>query len=180
MIEKLQENSEKQKQFISDASHEIKTPLTVISSFSNLLRRHGFENQEIAKEAIEAIYTETNRIQSLTQNLLSLAETEHIKDIAWQSVDLIALCRSITSQLQTVHNRSIEIYTFSPFLFIKGDEMKIKQVMIIFIDNAIKYSKEDIEIFIGKQELNAILRVRDKGIGIPEEEIEIFSNDFIE
>ncbi len=172
MIEKLQENSEKQKQFISDASHEIKTPLTVISSFSNLLRRHGFENQEIAKEAIEAIYSETNRIQSLTQNLLSLAETEHIKDIAWQSVDLIALCRSITSQLQTVHNRSIEIYTFSPFLFIKGDEMKIKQVMIIFIDNAIKYSKEDIEIFIGKQELNAILRVRDKGIGIPEEEIE--------
>jgi two-component system sensor histidine kinase ArlS len=172
MIEKLQENTEKQRQFISDASHEIKTPLTIISSYSNLLRRHGLENKEIVKEAIESIYSETNRIQSLTQSLLSLAESEHIKNIEWQSVDIVALCQTISRQLQVVHNRSIQIHTSSPSLFINGDELKLKQVMIIFVDNAIKYSKDDIHIFIEKDDRNAILRVKDRGIGIQAEEIE--------
>lgn len=172
MIGKLQENIDKQKQFISDASHELKTPITVISSFANLLRRRGIKDEEIAKEAIETIHSEAHRMQDLTQTLLSLAESEHLKDIKMKPVDLVALCNTTILQLQKVYKREFILNEDKQPIFIKGNELKIKQVIIIFLDNALKYSTEKIEIKIESDQSNAILRIKDNGIGIKEEELE--------
>jgi signal transduction histidine kinase len=172
MISRLQDNIEKQKQFVSDASHELKTPITVISSFANLLRRRGFKNEEMATEAIETIYSEANRMQDLTKTLLTLAESEHLKNIEMNQVDLVALCNSTLVQLQNVYKREITLHVEKQKIFIKGNELKIKQVIIIFLDNAIKYSAEKIEVNISCTSEAAILQIKDYGIGIREEEIE--------
>ncbi|WP_129691367.1 sensor histidine kinase [Gottfriedia acidiceleris] len=172
MISRLQDNIEKQKQFVSDASHELKTPITVISSFANLLRRRGFKNEEMATEAIETIYSEANRMQDLTKTLLTLAESEHLKNIEMNPVNLVTLCNSTLVQLQNVYKREISLHSEKQKIFIKGNELKIKQVIIIFLDNAIKYSAEKIEVYISCTSEAAILQIKDYGIGIREEELE--------
>ncbi|KQL41338.1 histidine kinase [Bacillus sp. FJAT-25509] len=172
MISRLQENIEKQKQFVSDASHELKTPITVISSFANLLRRRGLKNEEMATEAIETIYSEANRMQDLTKTLLTLAESENLKNIEMNPVDLVALCNSTLVQLQNVYKREITLHAQKQKIFIKGNELKIKQVIIIFLDNAIKYSSNKIEVSISCSSEAAILKIKDYGIGIREEELE--------
>ncbi|MGG0277666.1 HAMP domain-containing sensor histidine kinase [Bacillus rhizoplanae] len=172
MIKRLQENSEKQKQFISDASHELKTPLTVIRSYANLIRRRGIKNEEMTIEAIEAIHSEATRMQRMTEALLDLAASEKETVLEIKSSDLVSLCHSILQQFKDVYRREITLHYGQAPIMVKMDELKIKQVIIILLDNAIKYSSDKIEIFLEKNEDYAVIRVSDYGIGIPKEEIE--------
>lgn len=172
MIERLQGNLEKQKQFISDASHELKTPLTVIKSYASLLRRRGVDNREMTSEAVEAIYSEVTRIQKMTDTFLEMATIENEVQIDRKRFDLIALCEEIIKNLKQVYRRELILHYNENPVFIAADELKIKQVVIIFLDNALKYSTGKIEIFIEKAKGAAVIRIRDYGIGIPQEEIE--------
>ncbi|UQD53136.1 sensor histidine kinase [Bacillus methanolicus] len=171
MIERLQENLEKQKQFVSDASHELKTPLTVIKSYVDLLRRRGIQNEKIAMEAIETIYLESMRMQKMTEALLDLATSEKETMLEIKSVNLISICQHILHQLQNVYKRQILLhYSLNPIM-VEVDELKMKQVIIILLDNAIKYSKDKIEVFVEKYEKHVAIWIKDYGIGIPKEDI---------
>lgn len=171
MIDRLQENLAKQSQFISDASHELKTPLTVIKSYANLLRRHGLESKEMADEAIHAIHSEATRIQKMTDTFLDLATLERESELEIHEVNLVSFCQNILKQLKQVYNREITLeYDMSP-LIVHADELKLKQVIIILLDNAMKYSQEKIDVFLEQTEQYAIIRVKDYGIGIPRDEI---------
>ncbi|WP_462412803.1 sensor histidine kinase [Neobacillus sp. Marseille-QA0830] len=171
MIGRIQENLKKQSQFVSDASHELKTPLTVIKSYANFLRRHGLEDREMADEAIQAIHSEATRIQKMTETFLELATLEKENVLEITEVNLVSLCQDILKQLKNVYKREIILhYDESPIL-IHADELKIKQVIIILLDNAIKYSHDKIEVLLDRNENYAMVHIKDYGIGIPEEEI---------
>lgn len=172
MIERLQENMEKQNQFVSDASHELKTPLTIIKSYANLLRRHGVQKTEIVDEAIQAIHSEATRIQKMTETFLDLATLENENIVEMTEVDLVSLSQNILKQLKDVYRREIILDFKESPIIIKADELKIKQVIIILLDNAIKYSHDKIEISLDKNNHQATIRIKDYGIGIPQEEIE--------
>lgn len=172
MIVKLQRNIDKQRQFISDASHELKTPITVINSFSELLLRRGVENKEITKEALEAINSEGIRMEHLIHTLLQLAKSEQPEDIEMESVNLTALCTSIQSQFQKVYKRKIILHEPPSHIFIRGHELQLKQVIIIFLDNALKYSDAHIDFFLESRNHEVIIQIRDYGIGIPQEELD--------
>lgn len=171
MIDRLEENFAKQSQFVSDASHELKTPLTIIKSYANLLRRHGMEDKETAEEAIQAIHAEATRIQKMTETFLDVASLEKEIELEMSVVNLVSLCQTILKQLKQIYKRDISLHFQNSPILIKADELKIKQVIIILLDNAIKYSNDKIEVFLDKNEENAIVRVKDYGIGIPQEEI---------
>ncbi|MBS4196621.1 sensor histidine kinase [Lederbergia citri] len=171
MIDRLQVNMEKQNQFVSDASHELKTPLTVIKSYANLLRRHGLENTEIAQEAIKAIHSEATRIQKMSETFLDLATLERENVLEIIDVNVVSLCQDIIKQLKDVYRREITLHFDENPIIIRADELKIKQVIIILLDNAVKYSKEKIEVYLEKNEQNVIIQVKDYGIGIPQDEI---------
>lgn len=172
MIDRLQENLAKQAQFVSDASHELKTPLTIIKSYANLLRRQGLENQDIAEEAIHAIHTEATRIQKMTDTFLDLANLENENVLEINKINLVSLCESILKQLKEVYKREITLHFEENPITIYADELKIKQVIIILLDNAIKYSQENIEVFLDKKEKHAMIQIKDYGIGIPVDEID--------
>lgn len=172
MIDRLEENMEKQSQFVSDASHELKTPLTIIKSYANFLRRHGIQDKELAEEAIQAIHSEATRMQKMTETFLDLAALEKEQVLEISEVDLVSLAISILKQLKEVYRREITLNYKGAPITIAADELKIKQVIIILIDNAIKYSNDKIEVILEKNEWQAIIRVKDHGIGIPQEEIE--------
>jgi two-component system sensor histidine kinase ArlS len=172
MIERLQDNLGKQKQFISDASHELKTPLTIIKSYADLLTRRGIENEKRAMDAIESIRLETIRMQKMTESLLDLAISEQENRLEIKSVDIIPLCQHVLEQLQNAYKREIVFTYYQSLVKVEVDEQKMKQVIIILLDNAIKYSKEKVEVFVGKSADAAVITVTDYGIGIPQEDID--------
>jgi two-component system sensor histidine kinase ArlS len=172
MIERLQENLAKQTQFISDASHELKTPLTIIKSYANFLRRHGLQDNEMGDEAIQAIHSEATRIQKMTETFLDLATLGKENVLEISEVNMISLCQSILKQLKDVYRREITLHVEGFPLTIYADELKIKQVIIILLDNAIKYSNNKIDVFLEKNEQHVIICIKDYGIGIPPDEIE--------
>lgn len=172
MIHRLQEHMEKQKQFVSDASHELKTPLTIIMNYADFLRRHGLENQEMTDEAINAITSEANRMQKMTQTLLDLATLENESSLELNELNLVSLCQSISKQIKQVYRREISLHYEEDPIVLLADELKIKQVIIILLDNALKYSNDKIDVFIEKDQQYTIIRVKDYGIGIPQEELQ--------
>ncbi|MEH7548571.1 sensor histidine kinase [Neobacillus vireti] len=171
MIDRLQENLAKQSQFVSDASHELKTPLTIIKSYANILRRQGLENKDMAEEAIHAIHSEATRIQKMTETFLDLTNLEKENVLERNKVDLVSLSESILKQLKDVYKREIILHFEENPITIFADELKIKQVIIILIDNAIKYSNDKIEVFLKRNQQHAKILIKDYGIGIPEKEI---------
>ena len=171
MIGRLEANLEKQKQFISDASHEIKTPITVIKSYADLLRRRGIQNEEITLDAIETIYSESTRIQKMTERFLDLANTDLENSLDIKYIPLLSICENIVIQLKEAYQREIIIHCKQHSLMVLADELKLRQTIIILLDNAIKYSTEKIDMYLEENEHFTIIKVKDYGIGIPEVEI---------
>ncbi len=173
MIVRLQENLEKQKQFISDASHELRTPLTVIKSYANFLRRSDVKDHRLSKEeAAETIYSEATRMQNMTQSFLALATSEIEKNVHLKPIDLGAACYQVLEQMKEVYQRDITFQHDQQPLFILADEAAVKQVLIIVLDNAIKYSKSTIELKMKKKDNYALLTIQDYGTGIPFSDLE--------
>ncbi|MTI59071.1 MAG: HAMP domain-containing protein [Firmicutes bacterium] len=174
MLDRLEDSFKKQQQFISDASHELRTPISVIRGYINLLDRWGKNEEEVRDEAIEAIKNEAGNMQSLTEGLLFLARSdsdqlEIKKDyFPWKELidELLKETEMISDDLliESNHTPELEFY---------GDRKLIKQMLRIFIDNSIKYTPAGGEIRI-----NSVLTgdgvkvsIADTGIGIAEEDI---------
>lgn len=171
MIDRLDRTFARQKQFVADASHELKTPLTVISSYAGMLKRWGRDDASIRDEAIEAIDKEANRLQNLTKSMLTLAEAEQEDWLNQEMFDVVQVVEELALMLQTTFQRPIRVKALSRSVRMLGDKDKIRQLLVILLDNAIKYSKEPIEVTVSLSRNIVKLEVKDKGIGIPENEI---------
>lgn len=171
MIELLETNFDKQKQFISNASHELKTPLTIIDSYSSLLKRRGLQDPKIFEESVDAIHSEAVRMKELTEQLLLLAKHNEQWNLRIESVDLYSLVFSSAKAFENAFNREVILEPSGEPLFVKTDEQKLKQLLFIFLDNARKYSDAPIAIEFGGLGHEAVITIADNGIGIGEEEL---------
>src|SRR5699024_12112335 len=95
MIEQLEKNYENQEQFIMNESHELKTPLTIIESYSDLLKRRGKERPELVEESLDAIHSEAIRMRELTEQLLFLAKNESKWQLDFEEIEVIHLVKEI-------------------------------------------------------------------------------------
>ncbi|WP_158068814.1 sensor histidine kinase [Domibacillus epiphyticus] len=166
MIELLEKNYEKQEQFVQNASHELKTPLTVIESYANLLQRRGKDRPDLFEESIEAIYNEAVHMKELTQQLLVLARRDESWNLQIETVQISAFVQETADSFEQAYGRRVQV-NMKESCTVETDRSKLRQLIYIFLDNARKYSDEDIQIEV-KQ--NTIC-IRDKGIGIPSEDI---------
>ncbi|MBU9720877.1 MULTISPECIES: sensor histidine kinase [Bacillaceae] len=174
MVDLLRENMEKKQQFVHDASHELKTPLTVIESNANMLKRWGAKNPEILEESIDAIHSEAKRMKELTGQMLALADDYSTKSLAFEKVDLIKLIEETSTMMEKTYHRQIQVNLDVPStkLFVLGEEKKLQQVLVILLDNAIKYSKDNILLHLGIDGENVFFTIKDHGIGIPAEQLD--------
>ena len=170
MIALLKTQFERQQQFVSDASHELKTPLTVIESYANMLKRWGKKREDVLEEAVEAIHSEALRMKELTNQMLNLA-SENSKHQANEAVDLAALALETAKKMAAAYNRDIIVTGEQANVIIQGDPQQIKQLLFILLDNAIKYSDASIIIRLTKQ-AKIFCEVIDKGVGIAKEDID--------
>ena len=172
MIERLKENHRKQQQFVSDASHELKTPITVIESYANLLKRREISDLEIQKEAAESIHREAIRMKRLTGHLLDIAALDEQDDLLLQKVELVGLCENIARIFTETKNRFVYVDSDKKEIIGLTHKGKLEQVMIILLDNAIKYSEGDVAVYIDQdEEGQVVISVDDEGIGIPKKDL---------
>ncbi|WP_066295109.1 sensor histidine kinase [Bacillus sp. FJAT-29937] len=170
MIDLLEANFEKQKQFVSNASHELKTPLTVIESYASLLKRRGLKEPELFNESIEAILSESIRMREMTEQLLLLAKHNEQWNLKLTNINLIDVLKQTVKGFQNAYNRDVVIEGEQlTSISVTTDEQKLKQLLFIFLDNARKYSDDMITIAVGLDKNEAYIKIIDRGLGIPEE-----------
>lgn len=166
IIKPVLDSFNKQKQFIADASHELKTPLSVIIASSESL-----ENDISEKKWLYNIQSEAERMNKLISNLLYLATLEKETD---KEYELHNLSKTIEMSVLTfeslIYEKNISLkYDITENINIKCDVDEIKQLVAILLDNAIKHSSKNGKIIINLKELKdeVILEVKNKGEAIP-------------
>lgn len=171
MIDLLELNYEKQGQFISNASHELNTPLTVIESYASLLKRRGQEQPELFAESIQAIHSEAIRMKSLTEQLLNLARNDKPLRIELEEIALADVVAEMVRTIKKSYQRKIELEVEGE-VTVQTDLQKFKQLFYIFLDNARKYSEDTIKVRIKTLQREGVVEIIDYGIGIPAPELE--------
>ncbi|MFD1706580.1 sensor histidine kinase [Siminovitchia sediminis] len=170
MIGQLEKNFEKQEQFVSNASHELKTPLTVIDAYADMLKRRGHQSPEVFNESVEAIQSESHRMKSLIEQLLLLAKHEEQWNIKQTDFPLRPFVEETIKTFQAGFQRDIQCIAEED-VTVKTDKEKFKQLLYIFLDNARKYSNDSIIVRIGVNKNEAIVEIMDHGIGIPKDDL---------
>ena len=151
------ENIEKQKQFIANAGHELKTPIAVILANAEVLEMT--EENEEKLDIIKSTKSQAERLSELTGSLLNLAKAEEGKvDLNFQEFSITELIQEQINTMKTLAKGKEIVFEIEKDenIIIKGDKNSIKELIIILLDNAIKYSNVDgkIEIYAKKQGKN--------------------------
>ncbi|MDG5471227.1 HAMP domain-containing sensor histidine kinase [Jeotgalibacillus sp. ET6] len=170
MIGQLETNYEKQEQFVSNASHELKTPLTIIESYASLLKRRGKNDEALFDESVEAIHSEALRMRDLTQQLLLLAKQDEQGNVILSSQVLSPILEAASSSFERAYQRQVTLHVKEEMV-VKTDAQKLKQLMYILLDNARKYSEEKIVIHAFQKDDRVKIQIKDTGIGISSEHL---------
>ena len=168
IIAPLEESYKRQKQFISDAGHELKTPVAVVNANVELLSREIGENQWLSN-----IQYENERMSGLILQLLDLARTENVVP-PMEMIDLSRLVYGETLPFETVAYESGLCLNsdISENIYIYGNSVQIKQLTSILLDNAIRHSSngKNVTLTLKEEKNNAILSVVNDGEEIPPEQ----------
>lgn len=174
MLDRIERSYNSQKQFVSDASHELRTPIAVIQGYINMLQRWGKDDQEILDEGISAIAQETASMKDLVESLLFLAR--HDKKTLMMEMETFDPCDLITE----LHKEASMVTPEDHFICkpmehctIEADRNMIKQVMRILCDNAVKYTPKGGTVTMGVESYpgGCTLILSDNGPGISREEL---------
>ena len=174
MMDRLEMSYNNQRQFVSDASHELRTPISVIQGYANLLNRWGKDDKEILEESIEAIKNEAENMKDLVEKLLFL--TRHDKKtlkIEKEVFEVRPLVEEMVKETRMITEGVNIIEELKSDCRIYGDSLSIKQAVRIFIDNSKKYNINNNDITIGCKIENeyCVLYVKDKGVGISKDDL---------
>ena len=175
-IRPVEESYNRQKQFVADASHELKTPLTTINTNIDVLMGNGDINDE-GRKWLQYIKSETERMTKLTNDLLYLARLDHTEDVNVECVsDFTSATEQVILTMEAVaFEKNISFnYEIAPDIEVCAPEEQLKQIMMILLDNAVKYTPEGgrIDMSLEKEKGFASLKVRNSGEGIGEEDME--------
>lgn len=161
-----------QRQFIADASHELKTPLTVIMTNAELLQNADYD--EISHSAFSSsILVMARQMRELVEQMLELARTDSVQsDAAFSSFDLSRLVSDATLPFEPVFfEKGLTLYTnIAENILISGNPAQLQQVLDILLDNAQKYSGENAAAWVNLQRHgkgHCLLTVANEGEGIP-------------
>jgi len=182
MLDRLQGGINRQKQFVSDASHELRTPAAVIKGYIEFIETYGTADEALLKENLKVIGSEAQNMQALLENLLFLSRTDqHRQKLNKKFLDLDDIVGDVMSKMKTVvKTHEVELLR-NDTAKIFGDETMIRQMTRIFLDNAVKYTPEGGKISVSSTRNGdkILLAISDSGIGIaPENQKKIFDRFF--
>lgn len=172
VTEKLERESLR-REFSANVSHELKTPLTSISGFAEIMQGGLVKNEDIPKFA-GRIYKESQRLLQLVEDVIQISQLDEEKTpYVWEPVDVYQVCKSAFDSLKE------KAYKMNVHLYICGESMKMEAIRTLLeeavynvCDNAIKYNRNDgsVSIFLEQTAQEVQIVVKDTGIGIPRED----------
>ncbi|WP_066496113.1 sensor histidine kinase [Abyssisolibacter fermentans] len=176
-LEPIKKSWQQQKDFVADASHELRTPLTVIQT--NLEVLESCENETIAdnKQWLDNAYAETRVMSKLIDDLLLLAKID-AKQVALEQKEfnISKIAVEVSAQMYPLFKKKSIVFTTSivDSINFNGDETRIKQLIIVLLENALKYTQEEgkVSLTLEKKDNKVIILVEDNGIGIAHEDKE--------
>lgn len=174
MATSIQQEDEAQKAFLATVSHELRTPISYVKGYSEAIQGGALQGQA-QTEAIALIAREAGRMERLTNELMQLARKESITHEELDPIIVAETIRDVMSLLnRQAQEKQIEFSVqLDEELIVLANEEKLKQVLINLFENAIRYSQAQATIVIEAEPFNneAIIRVSDHGMGIPEEDL---------
>ena len=175
MLDRLDAAYQAQLRFVSDASHELRTPISVIQGYANLLDRWGKNDETTLQESIDAIKNEAESMKELVEQLLFLARGDtHSISFSMEDVDISSLIEEVAREAKMIDETHEYQSKPGEKLIIRGDYQLLKQALRILIDNSVKFTPPGGRIAIGasrsrNREGYLDIVVRDSGAGISEE-----------
>ncbi|WP_156857584.1 two-component system histidine kinase PnpS [Oceanobacillus sp. AG] len=174
-ITELKKLESMRKDFVANVSHELRTPITSIKGFSETLLDGNLDDKEAVSQFLEIIYHESNRIQILIEDLLSLSrlESDNFK-LVLHKINASELVESLMPALTyKAERKDISFTTEVEDIQFKADKDRITQVIINLVNNALNYTpaRGDVSLRIYKEDELVKIEVCDTGIGIPEKDI---------
>ncbi|MGG3469708.1 ATP-binding protein [Neobacillus pocheonensis] len=176
-ITELKKLEQVRKDFVANVSHELKTPVTSIKGFSETLLDGAMHNKETLEAFLSIILKESDRLQTLIQDLLDLSKMEQQGfQLAIQELNLHTLLEEVITLLNgkaQAKNIRLELYSKQQHVLVKGDVDRLKQVFINLIANAITYTppEGEVKVVLLDHGKNVRVHVKDSGVGIKKEEI---------
>jgi two-component system OmpR family sensor kinase len=172
-----QRSEERMRQFIADASHELRTPLTSIRGYTDVLLRGAKDDPDTTERVLQATRREAERMSRLVNDLLTLARLDTGRPLETQPVDLMALSGECVDQARILAGqREVMMRTDGRGrLVVMGDPDRLKQVVLVLLDNALKYGRQTPDgwarLSVGRHEGKAIITVEDNGPGIAHDDL---------
>lgn len=165
------------KDFVANVSHELKTPLTSIKSYTETLLDGTLEDQEMAAQFLEVINSESDRMGRLVKDLLQLSNFDSNKvALEFEYHDLFHLVQFSVRKLEMqakAKNQSLKFVSEIEELILYMDHDRMEQVLLNILSNAIKYTPENgqIKVFLYQVDQMAYVKISDTGMGIPEKDL---------
>ena len=181
MMGRLERSFDAERQFTSDASHELRTPTTVILAECEMAEKTP-EDAEAVQESVAEIHRQARKMSELIGKLLSYTRLEQgTRKIDQDRLDLSELTEEVCAEQQTVTTRDITIFCETPSkVFVDGDAALLISLVQNLVTNAVKYGKDCGHVWVRVYEdgPNACVSVRDDGIGISQEDLDRIWNRF--
>lgn len=177
MLDQMQRYIDQQQQFVEDVSHELRTPVAVIQGHMEMLLRWGKDDPEILTESLTASLQETKRMQSLVAEMLDLSRAEQIEvNYGEEVTDVSELVNQVYNDFKMIHPDFVITLDndVNRDLFVKIYRNHLEQVLIILLDNAVKYSetRKEIHVSLSKTQTMVNIAVQDFGEGIAADDLQ--------
>ncbi|MCA1318593.1 HAMP domain-containing histidine kinase [Bacillus tianshenii] len=183
MMTDVETSFQKQKQFVEDASHELRTPISILEGHLSMLNRWGKNDPEVLEESLKASQQEVERLKMLVFELLELTRLESDRfEIGDDVISPVPVIEELLKKFTLLHPEfSFEFENrLKDDIKIQMADRHLEQLLIILLDNAVKYSMESrkVEMMAERKADKFIFHIKDYGIGIPKEDLEKIFNRF--
>lgn len=174
-ISKALEGERMQKQFLADASHELKTPIAVIKGMLEILNRDDFCDPQVEKDFLYQMEQETKRLEELVKDILTLSKLANDHPVLdRRKIDMREIIEAeVNSMRKAAEEKGLTIkttYAYEEAVFC--DPMRMRQVVTNLLSNAIKYSEQGtIDISLAKEDADVVFSITDCGCGLHEEQL---------
>jgi signal transduction histidine kinase len=161
-----------QRDFVADVSHELRTPLTTIRGNLDLLQRDPPLPKKEQVDILADLTGESERLSRLVSDLLVLARADAGRTLTCEKTNVCFIINDAIKQVHTLDPNCDIFFGTDTTLYAYANEDALKQVLLIILDNAIKYAKCPVNLDIDQTEQNVVIRIKDSGPGMSEQQVE--------